>query len=219
MIVLSIRRLLLVFIFSAFFSLNLSAQKTFGIKGGVNFSDFYDHPESEFITGLEVGIFNDFFIGKSFILSLGLNYSEEGAKVNNIVVYSGDSYHKGDLKAKRSYFEIPLYIGYKIMLSSSFDMKPNIGLNYTIGYFTDNSEFSNLNIINEDEYDLIYYSDDPSTEQKLGMLLGSEFIYNNSIILDLNYNVFFDPVMGISDLTGLDYRTHYINISIGLFIL
>ena len=56
------------------------------------------------------------------------------------------------------------------------------------------------------------------TDQKYGLIIGFELAYNNQFIFDLSYNRFFDPVMTASTLTHLDYRTHYVNISIGLFL-
>ena len=64
---------------------------SYGLKAGMNlsslFSVYADNRDIHYIPGVMVGIFGEYRFTPVFGLSLGVNYSGEGAKISNVSIY------------------------------------------------------------------------------------------------------------------------------------
>ena len=217
-----IKRIVIATIVLFVFSLNLNAQKTFGIKGGINFSDFYDHSESETVSGLSVGLFNDIQVYDELFFSVGLLYSEEGSNFRGIGQYGTLNSYSVYVEVHRGYVEFPVNLGYKIKLNDDVSCKPYLGFIYTIVYWTEFSKTTQHKDLGppdpDTEYDFVATNKNMPTNQKGGFSLGLELEYKNAVVFDLRYSRFFDPIETASTLAGIDYRVHLLNFSFGVYI-
>ena len=204
------------------FSSNIKAQKTFGIKGGINLSDFYDHSNSEKISGVSIGIFNDLQVYDELFLFVGLLYSEEGSNFKGIGQYGSLNSYYVYVEVRRGYIEFPVNLGYKIKLNNDVSFKPYLGFIYTIVYWTEFSKTTQQEDLGppdpDTEYDFVATNKNMPTNKKGGFSLGLELEFKNAVMFDLRYSRFFDPIETASTLAGIDYRVHLLNFSFGVYI-
>ena len=119
------------FVLAAFFMcLNVSAQDeqiSFGVKGGVNLSNFGgDVEDLDSKIGFNVGLTLDYNIMENFYLLTGLELTSKGAK---------ESYEGNKATINAMYLQLPVHAAYKFDLSDGMKIVVNAGpyLAYGIG--------------------------------------------------------------------------------------
>ncbi|MFT4204743.1 MAG: porin family protein [Chitinophagaceae bacterium] len=97
---------LLLVVGQATFAQSLLSRLHFGLKGGVNSSNFTDASfDTEMLTGFHAGAIVNFSITDKWSVQQEFLYSEQGAKIKDVFNTS-----EGDLKL--SYFSVPILIKY-----------------------------------------------------------------------------------------------------------
>ena len=99
--------------------LSINAQK-FGVKAGVNFTNFDNNDEVSWNskTGVNVGIFVEFGLSDKFYLQPELLYSTQGAKFDEF---------GNELKAEINYINFPLMLKFKAAENFYLEAGPQIG--------------------------------------------------------------------------------------------
>lgn len=156
----------------AFIALTVSAQKsdsffssetsnepiTFGIRGGVNFSNISSPKGTSYEshTGFNAGVTVDIPLLQSLYLQSGLYYTVKGTEITE--KDGGDVYK---IKANPSYLEIPILASYRYNFSDAAQLQINFGpyFAYGIGGKLGNSDFFGDKKLFEEEND---YFDDES---------------------------------------------------------
>lgn len=121
-------------ILSSLFVLAVSfayAQKAeFGIKGGLNSSDFNgdtDGVDLKSRIGFNVGAFVSIQLAEKIILQPEILYSTQGAKAENVTAPIDDMLFTGDIKFNLSYINVPVMIKYYVSDKFNFEAGPQIG--------------------------------------------------------------------------------------------
>ena len=100
----------------------------FGLEAGVNFSKIKSY-DFKYITSFKIGAKTEYLLpmtkASHFMLTSGLFLTEKGGKVDDVV----------DLRLNAFYLEIPLHVGYKQRLSSSFNLLAEFGPYVAYGLF------------------------------------------------------------------------------------
>ena len=130
---------LLLFIVATMFVGSISAQDSlkniFGIRAGVNLSNFNfndDEADTDIRTSINAGVSYERILSKKLPLYIetGLMYSNKGYQYTEIDEYDDETY---DYKTSLSYFEIPLKLNYKFNVSNAITLYPSAGLYYSFG--------------------------------------------------------------------------------------
>ncbi len=110
----------LLFVVALFIGINANAQLginplSFGIKGGVNMSNFSGDPEDTSAkAGWNAGITVDVSLPANFYIASGVELTTKGAKYKQSVVIGGDAISLVEAKANPMYIQVPVHLGYKI---------------------------------------------------------------------------------------------------------
>lgn len=121
-------------ILSSLFVLAISftyAQKAeFGIKGGLNSSNFRgdtDGIDFKSRVGFNLGAFATIKLSGKITLQPEILYSTQGAKAVNVSALYDDIIYKGDVKFNLSYINVPVIIKYYVADKFNLEAGPQIG--------------------------------------------------------------------------------------------
>lgn len=127
-----------------------SSNLKFGIKGGVNFSNFYtqDVEDNNVLTGFNAGIFAKVPITSSFAIQPELLYTTKGAELTY-----NNSFVNGTSKFRLNYIELPVLL--VVNLTKNFNIHAGPYVAYLVdGKATNNSQGTlfdtESNLSNED---------------------------------------------------------------------
>jgi hypothetical protein len=118
----------------------------FGVKGGMNVSDFIgktDGADFKSRVGFNVGGFIAIKFSEQFTLQPEVLFSEQGAKLDNLEDVIVNLYEDGNAKFKLSYINIP------IMFKCYIDEKFNLEFGPQIGFLTSAKIAVKLNDYNQ----------------------------------------------------------------------
>jgi hypothetical protein len=127
---------------------SVNAQKTnsqtFGIKGGINFSNLYakDAADNKMLTGFNLGLFAKLPINKTFAIQPELYYTTKGAQVT----YTGEVID-GIAKFNFNYLELPLL--FVVNVTDNINIHAGPYLAYMLNGKVKNE--SNVNLFNFEE--------------------------------------------------------------------
>ncbi|MFV0468979.1 MAG: porin family protein [Dysgonomonas sp.] len=110
------------------FNMNVNAQSdspiSFGVKGGLNLSNFGGDDlqdgikdDKNAILGYNAGVTLDYQLAGSLYLMTGLEFTTKGAKYD--VTYGGLT---GSLKFNPMYIQLPVHAGFKLPLTEDFNL-------------------------------------------------------------------------------------------------
>ena len=194
---------------SSFFSTEKSDEKvTFGVRGGVNFSNLSIEGEGwDSHTGFHAGVNVDIPLLQSLYLSTGLYYTVKG--------FSGeetDGEEKVERKSSANYLEIPVLASYRYNFSDNAQLQVNVGPYFAYGIggkqkYTEEYHSSRGWVIDaEGEQD---YFDDEDNKFDVGLQIGAGVTFAKHIYLGLAYEFGFINVVP-------DYKTKNSNFMISL---
>lgn len=122
----------------------VTTKSTFGIKGGLNFSNLYsDDVDENILTGFNVGLFTQIALNNNVAIQPELNFSTKGAELKY-----DNAFATGTGKFNLSYIEIPVLL--KLNLTDNF----NIHVGPYVAFLVDSK------ITNEDENGNINFEED-----------------------------------------------------------
>ena len=194
---------------SSFFSTEKSDEKvTFGVRGGVNFSNLSIEGEGwDSHTGFHAGVNVDIPLLQSLYLSTGLYYTVKG--------FSGeetDGEEKVERKSSANYLEIPVLASYRYNFSDNAQLQVNVGPYFAYGiggkqkYTAEYHSSRGWVIDAEGEQD---YFDDEDNKFDVGLQIGAGVTFAKHIYLGLAYEFGFINVVP-------DYKTKNSNFMISL---
>lgn len=173
-------------ILSSLFVLAVSftyAQKAeFGIKGGLNSSDFNgdtDGVDLKSRIGFNVGAFVSIQLAEKIILQPEILYSTQGAKAENVTAPIDDMLFTGDIKFNLSYINVPVMIKYYVSDKFNFEAGPQIG------FLTSAKTSTKL-----DGFDQTFEEDvkDSFESVDFGLNLGAGYDFSKKFSAGIRYN-------------------------------
>ena len=201
---------------SSFFSTEKSDEKvTFGVRGGVNFSNLSIEGEGwDSHTGFHAGVNVDIPLLQSLYLATGLYYTVKGFSGEETEGgHSGE--YKVEQKSSANYLEIPVLASYRYNFSDNAQLQVNVGPYFAYGIGgkikikeTDGVYSSGQLITNEIEEEVDYFNDEDN-KFDVGLQIGAGVTFAKHIYLGLAYEFGFINVVP-------DYKTKNSNFMISL---
>ena len=181
------------------FWINLNAQSskreegiTFGIKGGLNVSDFLgDIKNNTFRTSVHLGVFSEIMISDNFSLQPELLYSGQG--------YSGRVL-PGFSRSKYDYINFPVLAKIYIAKKISIEAGPQIGFLVSAKEKTSDDK---INIPNQKTVDF-------------GLNLGLAYDLKNGVFFQTRYNLGLSNINSGSNVNAFKYTNSVIQVSVGI---
>ena len=179
--------------------INLNAQSskreegiTFGIKGGLNVSDFLgDIKNNTFRTSVHLGVFSEIMISDNFSLQPELLYSGQG--------YSGRVL-PGFSRSKYDYINFPVLAKIYIAKKISIEAGPQIGFLVSAKEKTSDDK---INIPNQKTVDF-------------GLNLGLAYDLKNGVFFQTRYNLGLSNINSGSNVNAFKYTNSVIQVSVGI---
>jgi len=216
------------------FVINLNAQNSWTIKGGLSHSNFRDENESNSINSFSIGISKNIPISDNFSISAELFVTTQGGILKNKLVYFGEFFadsvfYAFDIKAVATYLEIPLLLNYSVYNFSKNN--GNIYLFFGPSYrfaIDHSSTLSNRRKTNEDyrskNFDYSAAGDwDNSLPSPLfvfvnerGLSLNIGFVYNHPfLIVETRYTYTMREMEQIGQIDAIGNHLNSIHLLIG----
>ena len=179
--------------------INLNAQSskreegiTFGIKGGLNVSDFLgDIKNNTFRTSVHLGVFSEIMISDNFSLQPELLYSGQG--------YSGRVL-PGFSRSKYDYINFPVLAKIYIAKKISIEAGPQIGFLVSAKEKTSDDK---ITIPNQKTVDF-------------GLNLGLAYDLKNGVFFQTRYNLGLSNINSGSNVNAFKYTNSVIQLSVGI---
>lgn len=179
--------------------INLNAQSskreegiTFGIKGGLNVSDFLgDIKNNTFRTSVHLGVFSEIMISDNFSLQPELLYSGQG--------YSGRVL-PGFSRSKYDYINFPVLAKIYIAKKISIEAGPQIGFLVSAKEKTSDDK---ITIPNQKTVDF-------------GLNLGLAYDLKNGVFFQTRYNLGLSNINSGSTENSIEYNNSVIQLSVGV---
>ena len=108
----------------------MSAQFSWGLKTGMNFSNLINSDYSSLKTGMHVGLFGEYHAAKWFALQPELLYSHQGGSD----VASGNDIISRQ-RTRLNYMTLPVMAKFYIIRNLSIDIGPQVGYAIRVNYF------------------------------------------------------------------------------------
>lgn len=178
-------------------SLNAQSSKreegiTFGIKGGLNVSDFLgDIKNNTFRTSVHLGVFSEIMISDNFSLQPELLYSGQG--------YSGRVL-PGFSRSKYDYINFPVLAKIYIAKKISIEAGPQIGFLVSAKEKTSDDK---ITIPNQKTVDF-------------GLNLGLAYDLKNGVFFQTRYNLGLSNINSGSNVNAFKYTNSVIQVSVGI---
>lgn len=197
-------KIICVFVFSLL--VQIANAQTFGIKGGINFSNVTVKmggasmsPKS--LTGYHIGVVADYDLKQNLYFNTGLLYSLKGYSA----VVSGPSDGPITLKEKLNYLEVPLNLAYKFpikenkkfFLQAGPYLAYGIGVREMYGSVSTNSSFSDSGV--------------KSFDYGLGLGGGLEC---GALVASINYQLGLADMNDASDVVDANMKNKVFQISL-----
>lgn len=205
-------RLIFLLISFCLYQLNAQSPFSFGVKGGVNFSDQTKIDYAKIKPGFNVGLTVDYALTNNFYILSGLELTSKGSKYNDkqylrdkqwpgyggyggYEIPDNDQYFKVRYNRNAVYLQAPIQLGYKLRLANDIELilKGGAYLAYGIsGKYT-----IDVDLIDEQEYYYEYeymndYKEDffnkDANKLDLGLSFGTRLEYKK-IFMDLGYEI------------------------------
>ncbi|RZJ31851.1 MAG: PorT family protein [Flavobacterium sp.] len=157
----------------------------FGVKGGVQFTNFTGDGEWNGKTGFYVGGLVDFTVGENFHVQPELLYSMEGAEQD----FEGETFDYGV-----SYLRIPIMAKYYIMEGLNLQAGPEIA--FKVGTAED-------------------YADESIKSMDFGIGVGAGYELTNGLMFDLRYNLGLSNIAEEVDGESPDVKNTGIQLGLG----
>lgn len=179
----------------------VSAQETkFGIKGGLNVSNFFgdtDGLDLKSRVGFNIGGFVEIKLSEKIALQPELLYSTQGAKLANVGAYVNGVFYTGDVKFNLAYINVPVMFKYYGTQKFSIEAGPQIGFLTSAKSKTTLNGFNRTNEM--DAKDLFKSID-------FGLNFGAGYDFTENIFVGARYN------LGLANIgktvAGDDGKTH-----------
>ena len=178
-------------------SLNAQSSKreegiTFGIKGGLNVSDFLgDIKNNTFRTSVHLGVFSEIMISDKFSLQPELLYSGQG--------YSGSA-NPGFSRSKYDYINFPVLAKIYVAKKISIEAGPQIGFLVSAKEKTSDDK---ITIPNQKTVDF-------------GLNLGLAYDLKNGVFFQTRYNLGLSNINSGSNVNAFKYTNSVIQVSVGI---
>jgi hypothetical protein len=149
----------LIFIISALFATNLMVQNHWPVKGGVNYSRFYD-VKSEFKPEFTLGFEREWSLGKRSAFCCGIGYTERRSDLHNKIIGGEglDNICLWNFNCRFGYLDIPLLYKYYLTPRPSNRLYVLSGMTCCIG-FIDYSEKEKVKFLFHNDEKPGYYYD------------------------------------------------------------
>jgi hypothetical protein len=203
-----------------------NSQYSLSIIGGICSSQFTTG-DSDFITGITVGIFGDIYFYKNIGFSLEINYTQKGGILRKITPIPSPSnpnpndYYTIDLYALNKYLEFPIWLKFKQIFNEELSLIPAIGISYSVPLpWQDKSETKNEKIIEYDDIQQFtgqYVDESTDINSLIGLNASLTFSYNKFLI-EFRYYSAMDKIDGVLNIKSLDFKFHSIQILLGYSI-
>lgn len=165
------------------FGFTFAQKAQFGIKGGLNSSNFSGDTEGvDFKSriGFNVGIFAAIMLSEKITLQPEILYSTQGAKAVNVTVPYDDMLFTGDVKFNLSYINIPVMFKYYVADKFNLEAGPQIGF-LTSAETSTKLDGSNQTV-DEDAKDYFESVD-------FGFNVGAGYDFTDKIFAGIRYNI------------------------------
>ncbi len=170
--------------------MNLQAQNTWGVKGGLNLATMTieDADDSNIIPGFHAGLWGELMVSEKFSLQPEMHYSTKGVKATYDSDFLNIDIADGETTLNTSYIDIPVYFKYSLAEDFNFHLGPYLGILIEAKYETNNEI---LNFINIDDADQIDREEFNNLDYGISAGIGFEF---EPLIFGFNYNLGLNPV-------------------------
>lgn len=124
------KKIILSSLFVLAVSLTYAQKAEFGIKGGLNSSNFSgDTDGTDFKSrfGFNLGAFATIKLSEKITLQPEILFSTQGAEAENIEAFVDDMLFTGDVKFNLSYINVPVMIKYYVVDKFNLEAGPQIG--------------------------------------------------------------------------------------------
>ncbi|MEN4761612.1 porin family protein [Chryseobacterium sp. C39-AII1] len=164
----------------------------FGVKAGVNYSDFTNASfNTEGLTGFQAGVILGFRISDKFSIEEEFLYSQQGATLKGSL--------SSDKKIKLSYFAVPILLRYKMPVGLFFEAGPQVGI-----------------LVDEDVKALSVGDDDFAKKIDAGAVGGIGYVFKSGFGINARY---FQSFTDLSKKSAAFFNPNFQNNSVqfGLF--
>jgi opacity protein-like surface antigen len=154
----------------------------YGVKGGVNISNFSgdtDGTDLKSRVGFNIGGFVEIKFSEKFALQPEILYSTQGTKFKNVGAEVGGSFYTGDINFNLAYINIPVMFKYYGTKKFSIEAGPQIGFLTSAKSKTKLDGFNRTNQIDVKD---IFESID------FGLNLGAGYDFTENISVGARYN-------------------------------
>lgn len=154
----------------------------YGVKGGVNISNFSgdtDGTDLKSRVGFNIGGFVEIKFSEKFALQPEILYSTQGTKFKNVGAEVGGSFYTGDINFNLAYINIPVMFKYYGTKKFSIEAGPQIGFLTSAKSKTKLDGFNRTNQIDVKD---IFESID------FGLNLGAGYDFTENIFVGARYN-------------------------------
>ena len=160
------------------------AQKAeFGIKGGLNSSNFSGDTEgADFKSriGFNVGAFAAIKLSEKITLQPEILFSTQGAEAQNVEAFVNGSIYNGDVKFNLSYINIPVMFKYYVADKFNLEAGPQIGFLASAETSTKVDGFNQT--VDQDAKDYFESVD-------FGFNVGAGYDFTDKIFVGIRYNI------------------------------
>ncbi len=213
---------------------NINAQNTWSLKGGINYSTFWDDHNKSAIAGISVGVSRYWSIENRIGIVLEINYTEKGGILNNKAIgpyqVVPQIIYTYNIETSVGFLEIPISLEYDLIKNRKWVLKfyPGIFLSFPI---VDNSELTQrLYYFTYDpdnpehrSYNFEYYYYDASgfgiwnedRKQNWGLILGTKIKYIN-YFLEVRYTFDLEALGFVNRISRINKKLHSIRALVGI---
>lgn len=167
---------------------------TFGIKGGVNVSNFAGEgiKDSDGKIGFTVGLLLNYNVDELVFVRTGLDFTTKGAKYK---------YGAVERTYNPMYLQIPIHVGYKLPFTNSFNCSLHVGpyLSYGVGGKIKTEVSGKVSDMEDSEIDFFGTEESGGFRRfdfGLGLGVGAEF---GNVLVELGYDLGLANISYIKD--------------------
>lgn len=199
------------------------SKNSLGIKGGICSSKFTDG-DTDFLTGITIGLVGDIYFYKNIGVSLEIDYTQKGGILRKITPQPGsinpnpNNFYTIDLYALNEYLEFPLWLKYRYVFNSTMALVPSFGISYTVPLpWQTKSDKKNQTLIEYNDIQKFtgqYVEDSAEINSLFGLNVSLMCSYKQ-FSLEIRYYRALDKIEGALDIKSLDYKFQSIQILLG----
>ena len=177
------KKVILSAIASILFAFVNAQEVKFGIKGGLNLSNWAGDTRGmnlKPIVGVNAGVLVQIKLSKKFDIQPELLYSTQGTKMKNVGASISDTYYSGDIKWNLSYLNVPILLKYSSDGESFIEAGPQVGFLTSAKASTKLTQYSQT--VERDVKEAFESID-------FGFVVGAGFNITPNLLADLRYNI------------------------------